>query len=373
MLKPVRVLLVDDSVVIRRLVADALSADSRIEIVGTAPNGRIGLSKIERLKPEVVVLDVEMPVLDGLGTLAELRKLVRAPRVIMFSTITTQGAKATVEALALGAADYVTKPANVGSVAEAQHRVREELVPKVLALVRRYVTAERAAQKSLPCARPRVTPPAFRTRPAPVDVIVIGSSTGGPNALAEVISQLPSPLPVPLLIAQHMPPMFTKMLAARLDELSPLTVTEAKSGDSLSPDRAYVAPGGLHLSVAPGGLQGSGYITRVHDGPPENSCRPAVDVLFRSAVEAFGAHTLGVVLTGMGKDGLVGCELIKAAGGQVVSQDEETSVVWGMPGWVAKCGVTDRVAPISDISVEIERRLRPQRPGVGQVRSQRSA
>jgi two-component system chemotaxis response regulator CheB len=366
MTEPARVLLVDDSVVVRRLVADALEEESRIRVVGTAANGRIGLAKITRTRPEVVVLDVEMPVLDGLDTLAEIAKLARPPRVIMFSTLTRAGAAVTTEALTRGAADYVAKPSNVGGVAEAQARVRREMVPKILSLVPRH----RRSVSFAGGPRPGGRRPAPRRRGlAPrVDVLVIGCSTGGPNALAEVVPRLCDPLPVPALIVQHMPPVFTRFLAARLDAQGPHAVCEGTDGDVLEPGRVYLAPGGHHMSIRRASAAGAPPLLSIHDGPLENSCRPSVDVLFRSAVECFGAHTLGVVLTGMGKDGLAGCRQIQRAGGRVVSQDERSSVVWGMPGWVARERATDAVLPLARIAPEVSRRLelhRSVRPTAG--------
>lgn len=356
MTDPARVLIVDDSVVIRRLLSDTLSESEWIEVVGKASNGRLALQRIRQLNPEVVILDVEMPEMNGLETLAEIAKLPAPPRVIMFSTLTEAGADVTVEALALGASDYVTKPANVGGVAEGKREVRERMVPKVLALLPRHMANARAKNHPPPPPR-RPTADKERTvsfATARIDLVVLASSTGGPNALAQVVPKLPRDFPVPLLIVQHMPAMFTGFLAKRLDDLSPLDVAEASDGELLSAGRVLIAPGGYHLSLAKSGGQ---LRTVLNQEPPENSCRPAADVLFRAAAAQQGAHCLGVVLTGMGKDGLVGCEHIKAAGGQVISQDEASSVVWGMPGWVSRVGVTDRVLPLDAAAGEIVRRV----------------
>ncbi|MFK7992245.1 MAG: chemotaxis response regulator protein-glutamate methylesterase, partial [Sandaracinaceae bacterium] len=356
--RPARVLIVDDSVVIRRLLADTLSESDFIEVVGKASNGKIGLQRIRQLAPEVVVLDVEMPEMDGLETLKEIAKLDKPPRVIMFSMLTETGADVTVKALALGASDYVTKPANVGGVAEGKQQVRDGMVPKVLALLPRHMRRAGRVPHHAPPPPPKVQAApierAISFATGRVDLVVIASSTGGPNALAQVIPKLPRDLPVPVLIVQHMPPMFTGFLAKRLNDLSPFDVAEATEGEPLRAGRVLIAPGGKHMSVA---RSATGHRISVHDGPPENSCRPAADVLFRSAAAMFGAHCLGVVLTGMGKDGFVGCEHIKNAGGQVVSQDEATSVVWGMPGWVSRMGVTDRVLPLPAMAGEMTRRI----------------
>lgn len=344
----IRVLIVDDAVVIRRLLADCLAGDPEIEVVGTAPNGQIALAKIPQLNPDLITLDLEMPVLDGLQTLTAIRKTYWKLPVIMFSTLTESGASATLEALALGASDYATKPANVGSVGLAIQRVRDELIPKIKALCgRRAPTASPflpgGAARPSPCA-----PPASGR----VDLVAIGVSTGGPNALARLLPQLAAGFPVPVVIVQHMPPLFTRMLAERLATLSGLPTREGLTGARLRPGEVWVAPGGFHLEVE---LTTDGVGLRTTEAPPENSCRPAVDVLFRSVVAAYGPRVLGVVLTGMGQDGLRGCELIREAGGRVLAQDEASSVVWGMPGAVCRAGLADKVLPLENMAPEINR------------------
>jgi len=360
-MKKVRALVVDDAVVVRRMVTDVLSEDPEIEVAGTAANGRIALQKLTQVNPDLVTLDIEMPEMNGLETLAALRKTHPTLPVIMFSTLTERGAAATLEALSLGASDYVTKPANVGSVALAQQRIREELIPKIKALC--HVHADPLALPERP--QPAVVPPAPLAgaavpRPAlgvpasgRVDVVAIGVSTGGPNALAVVLPELPADLPVPVVLVQHMPPMFTRLLAERLDAQSGLTVVEAAGGEALSPGHVYIAPGNYHMVVQRRGTQ---VVTALNQEPPENSCRPAVDPLFRSVSQVYGSHVLAVVLTGMGQDGLRGVEHVRAAGGGVIAQDERSSVVWGMPGFVARAGLADRVLPLKDIALEITRR-----------------
>lgn len=349
----IRVLVVDDAVVVRRLVTDALSADDTVEVVGTAPNGRVALSKITQVNPDVVTLDVEMPEMDGIETLAAIRE--RHPRlpVIMFSTRTERGAAITMEALLGGANDYVTKPANVGSVAEAIQAVRDQLLPTIHGLCGRGSAAPSPVRR-------RVLHDASRTlravhRPArSVEVVVIGVSTGGPNALATLVPALPANLPVPVLIVQHMPAMFTRLLAERLDAQSPLLVTEAAGGDEVVAGRVLLAPGDHHLEVERHGAHVRASIGR---GVPENSCRPSVDVLLRSAVGAYGANTLAIVLTGMGADGRRGAEHVHEAGGAVLVQDEASSVVWGMPGAVVAAGVADEIVPLDDMARAIGRRV----------------
>jgi two-component system chemotaxis response regulator CheB len=350
---PIRVLIVDDAVVVRRMVTEVLSGDPAIEVAGTAANGRIGLAKLPQLNPDLVLLDVEMPEMNGLETLAELRKTYPRLPVIMFSTLTQRGAATTLEALSLGANDYVTKPANVGSVSLAIQRVREELIPRIKQLCG-------VAMPLLPMPAVNIKPPPVRPAAAapalvqPIELVVIGVSTGGPNALAVVVPALPADLPVPVLIVQHMPPVFTRLLAERLAAQSNVPVKEAKAGVAPQPGQVWLAPGDYHMTVAG---RGAARHLETSQGPPENSCRPAVDVLFRSAAVNAGAGCLAVVLTGMGQDGLRGCVAIREAGGQVLAQDEATSVVWGMPGYVAKAGLADQVLPLDRIAPEIVRRV----------------
>jgi two-component system chemotaxis response regulator CheB len=344
----VRVLVVDDSAVARRVVSEELAGDPTLEVAGTASNGRIALARMPALNPDVVLLDVEMPEMDGLATLAELRKSYPRLPVIMFSSLTERGAAVTLDALALGASDYVTKPDGGGGPEAARRVLREALIPKIKSLCK----AEPAAAVA-PAPRPFCPAPTPR-RAARVQCVAVGASTGGPNALADLFAGLPGDLPVPLLIVQHMPPMFTRLLAERLTARHPLRVEEGGSGVLLRPGQAWIAPGDYHMVVAG---DAPPYRLLLHQEPPENSCRPAVDVLFRSVARAFGPGCLGVVLTGMGQDGLRGCEAIREAGGQVLAQDEASSVVWGMPGYVARAGLADRVLPLSVLASEIRNRV----------------
>jgi two-component system chemotaxis response regulator CheB len=383
------VLVVDDAVVVRRMLTDVLSAEPDIEVSGIAANGKIALQKIAQGLPDVVTLDVEMPEMDGLETLREIRKTWPKLPVIMFSTLTERGAAATLDALALGASDYVTKPANVGSVTAAIAKIREELVPKVRALAgvpppggapaaRPPAPSASPAPAAAPGAAGGRTPgtmtwasaalasggarpgQAFATTPAAArigaerpSIVAIGVSTGGPNALAALLPALPGDLPVPVVIVQHMPPMFTRLLAERLHTQSKLTVVEGQAGMALQAGTVYIAPGDFHMELQ---ASGASVLLRLVQTPPENSCRPAVDVLFRSVARTYGARVLGVILTGMGQDGLRGCETIHEAGGRVVVQDEATSIVWGMPGFVARAGLAEKVLPLDTIAAEIVRR-----------------
>jgi two-component system chemotaxis response regulator CheB len=344
-----RVLVVDDSVVARRLVSTALASDGSVEVVGVAADGRVALANIERLRPDAVTLDVDMPVMDGLETLEAIRERWPHLVVIMFSTYTARGAQITLDALALGANDYVVKPSGTASPTEAMARIREELLPRILTLC-----PDAPADEMI-----RPTIPAGSLSPAPepvarIDVIAIGVSTGGPTALGTLLPQLPSRLPVPVLIVQHMPPMFTRVLAERLDRTSPLHVVEAADGHLLDGGGAWIAPGDRHMMVERTGAE---MRIRTDVSPRENSCRPSVDPLFRSVADAYGAHALGVVMTGMGSDGMRGARQLHDAGARVIVQDEASSVVWGMPGFVVQSGIADAIVPLDGLAAEIVRRL----------------
>lgn len=354
----IRVLVVDDAVVVRKLITETLRRDLELEVVGVAANGKIALQKIPQVNPDVLTLDIEMPELDGLATLREVRKLYPKLPVIMFSTLTQKGAVATLDALSLGASDYVTKPANVGSVTEAMERLERDLIPKIKVHCRPLLFAGAAHESTKSPSRPVLFPPQLAPRTGPIEVVCLGTSTGGPNALAEVFSGLPAGFPVPIVMVQHMPPLFTAMLAERLTAHSQVPCHEGVEGQVIESGHAYLAPGGRHMEVQ---RLGTRTVLRLHDGPPENSCRPAVDVLFRSVVTVYGGAVLGVVMTGMGQDGLRGCEIIREHRGHIVVQDEATSIVWSMPGCVAKAGYADKTVPVNQISGEITRRVHESR------------
>jgi two-component system, chemotaxis family, protein-glutamate methylesterase/glutaminase len=344
---PVRILVVDDSIVIRKLLSDTLSGDRALEVVGTASDGRIALAKIPQLKPDLITLDIEMPVMNGLETLAAIRKLYATLPVIMFSTLTEHGAAATLDALSLGASDYATKPSNTGSPAVAIERIRTELVPKIKALC--GVAKLQLAPMLLP--RPALK---IRVSDPRIEIVAIGTSTGGPNALAEVLPRIPRDFPVPIVVVQHMPPIFTRLLAERLASRSAIPVEEGSAGAVLTPGRAWIAPGNFHMNVIRAGLHRQLSLTQA---PPENSCRPAVDVLFRSVAAAYGANVLAVVMTGMGSDGVLGAQAIREAGGDVIIQDEASSVVWGMPGLVHASGLDNAAYPLDQLAAEITQRV----------------
>ncbi len=358
-MRKIRVLVVDDSVVVRKIVTESLTVDPEIDVVGIAANGKIALAKIPQLNPDIITLDIEMPVMDGLQALVEIRKLYPALPVIMFSTLTERGGVKTLEALSLGATDYVTKPANVGSVSIAMKRIRDELVPKIktfcsenAGLKLPFKAKPEPVDKAKPYPKKTFTPRVAPSTNTKIDIVVIGVSTGGPNALADLFPVFPKNFPVPIVIVQHMPPFFTKLLADRLSSKSNLVVVEGAKGQMLQPGQAWIAPGNFHMVLE---KNGNNYKIQTNQAPPENSCRPSVDVLFRSVADLFGPRVLSVILTGMGQDGLIGSEHIKDAGGRVIVQDENTSVVWGMPGFVAKAGLAEKVLPLNQIGQEIIR------------------
>jgi two-component system chemotaxis response regulator CheB len=478
----IRILIVDDSVVIRKLLTTTLGDVPGMEIVATAALGSIALTKIQQLRPDVVILDVEMPEMDGIETLKRIRKDSPRLPVIMFSTRTERGAAATIEALTSGASDYVAKPSNVGNVLVAMARVRDEMVPKILALtggtahalrpptgapmpaaagapprpttkistdaIARPAVAEprstaklaldgiprpaaaepRPTTKLLPltanptglataamtalspqpateprpttkvaghpaspatiampvlaalaageprtttrsarpsqnpmtgpiprplASEPRAPVPRFTAPRRPVEIVAIGASTGGPNALATMLTQLPADFSAPIVIVQHMLATFTRHFAERLASQCSIKILEATAGDPLVAGHAYIARGDFHLLVE---RRAGRVLLAMNQDQVENYCRPAVDVLFRSVAQVYGASALAVVLTGMGHDGLAGCGAIRDAGGDVIVQDEATSVVWGMPGFVARAGLASQVMPIEQIGGELRRR-----------------
>jgi two-component system chemotaxis response regulator CheB len=362
-MRKMRVLVVDDSVVVRRVLANVLSSDPAIDVVGTAPNGRIALAKIAQATPDLVTLDVEMPEMGGMETLAALRKTNPRLPVIMFSAFIEQGSPAAANALAFGSVECVAKPVG-GAVDAASRAIRDYLIPKIKGhLSREAVPAAPVPRSdSLRSVVPSRSILADANHPAPrVDVVVIGASTGGPSALEKLLAFLPEDFPVPILIVQHMPAGFTALLANRLAAKCKISVAEARADQTVRAGHAWLAAGGRHMVVK----AANGEVhAKIFDGPPENSCRPSADVLFRSAAEVFKEHVLAVVMTGMGQDGLRGCEKIREAGGQVLAQDQASSVVWGMPGLVANAGLVNRVVGLDELGREILRRvlfLRPTR------------
>jgi two-component system chemotaxis response regulator CheB len=353
----VRVMVVDDSVVIRRLVTQALEQDPLLEVVGTASNGVIGLQRIPQLTPDVVTLDIEMPDMDGLDMLRRVRREFPKLRVIMFSTLTERGGVKTLEALTLGADDYVAKVSNEGSLDRSMIRLREEMIPKIKQFFR--LPQESKAMVSPQAANNLAAPQTWQrssllkpTRVRP-NVVVIGVSTGGPTALGAILPELPSDFPLPILVVQHMPPLFTRLLAERLNSTCQLPVSEAHHGCLVEPGQILIAPGDFHMRLA---TIGDTVKVSLDQSARQNSCRPAVDALFASTGEVYGGAALAVILTGMGQDGLRGVEILRARGATVLAQDEASSVVWGMPGAVVNAGFADRVLPLNEVVPEILRR-----------------
>ena len=340
----IRVLVVDDSVVVRHLLRQALGQDPDIEVVGAEANGVDALARIPGLKPDLVTLDIEMPQMDGIQTLREIRKLYPRLRTIMFSTLTTRGGSATFEALSLGADDYVAKSSSAGVLEQSLASLRAELIPKI-----KQFFAISGSGPSKPTSA--VSAPT-RSSIANPRIVAIGVSTGGPQALAVLVPMLPADFPLPILIVQHMPATFTRMLAERLNAAGRLRVEEAGDAMEILPGRILIGPGDYHLRVRNAGVS---IRTVLDHGAQENSCRPSVDVLFRSVSEVYRGDVVSVMLTGMGSDGLRGTKALKTAGAYVLVQDEASSVVWGMPGAVAQAGLADNIVPLNRIAAELMR------------------
>ncbi|KAA5602326.1 chemotaxis response regulator protein-glutamate methylesterase [Blastochloris sulfoviridis] len=359
-------MIVDDAVVVRGLVSRWLAEETGVEVVASLRNGREAVDQFSRYEPDVVVLDIEMPELDGISTLPLLLEKKRDLIVIMASTLTRRNAEISLKALSLGAADYIPKPETNRDVTTST-TFRRELVDKIKSLgARRRRTAVRPAPAGAPVpGRPVAPPLAARLGPLPADirirpfpptpprVIVIGSSTGGPQALQVVLKGLaPIAARFPIIITQHMPPTFTTILAEHLGRASGRTAHEGIDGEPITAGTIYVAPGGRHMVIK---RVNNVPVIGLEDGPPVNYCKPAVDPLFASAADAYGAGLLAVVLTGMGSDGAHGAGDVVSHGGAVIAQDEATSVVWGMPGATAHSGVCSAVLPLADIAPRIIR------------------
>lgn len=353
---PIRILVVDDTALYRKIVGDVLRTLPGVEVVGTAFNGQVALEKIQELRPDLVTLDLEMPQMSGVEVLRCLRASDSTAGVVMLSAFTSAGATATTEALRLGAFDFVLKPSGHNPAANV-----EVLQQRLSACIAAFAHS-RGRQWPAPTAGeplPRVDAPVAKMQASHVvpalasvspHVIVLGISTGGPEALTQLIPALPADLAAPLLIVQHMPPLFTKSLADDLNQRSQLHVYEAVDGQLAQPGECIIAPGGRQMKIE---RTEAGPLVRITDDPPENSCRPAADYLFRSAAHHYGAQVLGVVMTGMGSDGALGCRLLKRHGATVLAQNKETCVVFGMPSAVVEQGLADAVLPLRDIAAQI--------------------
>jgi len=383
----IKVLVVDDSAVIRGIVVRWIEAAPDMVVAGAAINGQDALEKVKSSMPDVVLLDIEMPVMDGITALPQILKICPQAKVIMASTLTRRNAEISLKALALGATDYVPKPTSIGG-GDAAEDFRREILSRVSAIGRKRTSTQRAAPVAPATAPAAVRPRAGASTPAatpmpasaapvasatphlsqfqpkdgplvlrkasliPPQIVAIGASTGGPQALVQVVQAIAANLNVPVLITQHMPATFTAILAESLSRSSGLKCVEGATGMRLEPGCVYIAPGDYHMTI-----KGKGGPIELNQNPPENFCRPAVDPMFRSVSAAYGAATLAVVLTGMGADGREGARVIAGSNGTVIAQDEASSVVWGMPGAVAQAGLASAILPIQSVGLEVRRYL----------------
>lgn len=351
----IRVLVVDDSFFIRKRLVDMLSSDPEIVVIGTAQNGVEAIEKVANLKPDVVTLDIEMPKMDGLTALEYIMRDNPTP-VIMVSTLTEEGSKATATALFKGAVDFVHKPTDLTHIRLPE--VQEELLAKVkgvskarlhkiAAPLKKAAGFDGAVNSSFPKAAS-----SMRSRAASNKLVMIGSSTGGPRALIEVLPRLPKDFPAPIVVVQHMPSgPFIKSIAKRLESESNIRIKEAQNDDRLEPGVAFIAPGGMHLLIEKDGL------LKLNHGPAVNSVKPSVDVMMNSGVTVYGANSIGVILTGMGRDGAKGMSAIKTYGGRTIAEDESTCIIYGMPKAVVDNGDADRIVPIEQVASEIVKML----------------
>lgn len=355
----IRVMVVDDSTVIRGVLGRIIDAQPDMSVVASAHNGRSALDLLRHRQADIVLLDVEMPEMDGLTALPRILAENPGVRVLMASSLTQKGAQVTLNALSLGAADFIAKPSSRGAL--GLDAVAAELVGKIRALMRRSTrpalpspapraSAPAPAQSPVVPMAPLFAPPATNRGEGP-RIVAIAASTGGPNALAAVLKAIPVDFPLPILITQHMPPAFTAALADRLARETGRPCREAQAGERIVAGRTYVAPGDHHMTVM---TREREPVIRLDQGPPENHCRPAADPMLRSVASVYGPAALAVVLTGMGEDGCRGCAEIRRRGGRIVAQDEATSVVWGMPGAVVHAGLADSVLPLERIAQHIQ-------------------
>lgn len=342
---PIRIMLCDDSLVIRRMTKTALESDPGLHVVCEAKHGKDALDKLFDARPDLVVMDVEMPVMDGIDALREIRKRTAKLPVIMFSSLTHKGAEATYDAIEAGATDVAAKPSSIGHIGQAIAHVHRELVPKIY--------------KAMGVARPYSPTPPPTEKPGPparalngISAVGVGVSTGGPEALEQFMSAIPRDFPVPILVVQHMPPVFTQRLAERLATKTGHCVREAEDGEEITGSKILIAPGDHHLLTV---RDRTVVRAKLSQEAPENSCRPAVDPLFRSLASTYGSNCLGLILTGMGKDGTNGARALRDSGAKIMVQDKQSSVVWGMAGNVVECGLTDRVLPLNQLAQEVIR------------------
>ncbi|MCH8842361.1 MAG: chemotaxis-specific protein-glutamate methyltransferase CheB [SAR324 cluster bacterium] len=358
MTQTLKVLVVDDSAVYRRLLQNIIGEIQHAEVVGTAPSGSVALQKIAQLRPHIVLQDIEMPEMSGIEVLEAVKEKFPEVAVVLVSGVNSRSADIVVEGLSKGAADFIPKP-DSGTLRENTEHLKREL-RNVLLAVRTAMYSRQVRQATLPKASPAASLP----RPTPrlpvqitqkVEIVAVGVSTGGPKALDEIIPALPADFSVPIVIVQHMPPVFTSSLARALDDKSEVQVYEAADGQTIKAGCVYIAPGGIHLKLRRGQTNGvPELLARLEDSPPVNSCKPAVDILFQSVAEVTGGRTLAVVMTGMGQDGLNGVNLIKKEGGYCITQSEETCVVYGMPLAVDAANLSDESVPLWKLANRIK-------------------
>ena len=371
--KKIRVLVVDDTIVYRKAVGDILAEMPGVEVVGVAHNGKIAVSKIQALKPDLLTLDIEMPEMNGLEVLQFLQKNAPQVSAIMVSTLTSEGGDMTMRALELGAYDFILKPSST-NIADSKTQLRSLLTPLIKAfqtgrttigsmqgagrsgagMVKKPALSGTAALRTpvVPGRKPATFSGETVRRQGKSEIVTIGISTGGPNALARMMPMLPGDLGVPLVIVQHMPPVFTKSLANSLNAKCALTVKEAQDGEPLQPNVAYIAPGGKQMKLV-ASTDGLNRLIKLTNDPPENSCKPSADYLFRSVADYYVGRTTAVIMTGMGSDGTRGLQVLKQKGAMIIGQNEASCVVYGMPKAPAEMGLTDIVVPLDKIAGEI--------------------
>ena len=342
-----RVLVIDDSAFMRKLIAEMVQSSGEFAVVGSAANGEDGLREIRELDPDIVTLDIEMPVMDGLAALEQIMKRSPRPVVMLSAAGSPTGMDMTIRALELGAVEFVRKPS--GPISIDLVTVREELIGALRAAAKINPRGLRDAPRKTPAKRP-LNPVSPASAPACDLAVAIASSTGGPRALAEIIPHIPADLGVAVFIVQHMPKDFTRSLAQRLDLTSPMPVAEAADGEAVSANRVYLAPGGVHMVVA---KSPTGPVIRLDSGPPVWGVRPAADPLFNSVASVFGRKTIGVILTGMGRDGAQGLKILRAAGGTAVVQDESSSLIYGMPQAALTAGGADHIVAVTEIATKL--------------------
>lgn len=368
--RPLKVLVVDDTVIYRKIVTDVLSELPYVEVVGAAHNGKAALSKIAALKPDLLTLDIEMPEMNGLEVLAHIKTAAPNVGAIMLSTLTQEGGEMTMKALELGAFDFIPKPQE-SSISKNTEAIKSAIAPmlkafarhkEIKSILRQGKTVASAAESD--AKRPQESEKIAQRMSAITDrkrgnseVVAIGISTGGPNALAQVMPKIPAGLGVPILIVQHMPPVFTQSLATSLNAKCSLEVREAVNGEPLRPETALIAPGGKQMKVV-AAADGKARVIKIADDPPENSCKPSVDYLLRSVAHHYVGRATGVIMTGMGSDGLLGLKLMKRNGATIIAQDETTCVVYGMPKEPIEAGIVDVIAPLDKIADEICRTVK---------------